>query len=99
MSYSQATLVQQVRYALQDTPAADSLTGSYTAAGLTLTVADATIYDKGDILEFKTDGDTFLVNSASGTTITMIAAGLGWDGATNANHASGAVFFLRPAFR
>lgn len=99
MSYSRATLVQEVRYILRDTPAADSITGSYSAAGLTLSVADATLYDKGDIIEFKTDGDTFLVDSAVGTTITMIAAGLGWDGATNANHASGAVFFLRPAFR
>ena len=99
MAYSKATLVQQVRYLLQDTPAADSLTGSYSAAGLTLTVADATLYDKGDIIEFVTDGDTFLVNSAAGTTITMIAAGLSWDGATNASHASGAIFYLRPQFR
>jgi hypothetical protein len=99
MAFSKATLVQEVRYALNDTPPADSITGSYSAAGLTLSVADATLYDKGDILEFKTDGDTFLVDSASGTTITMIAAGLSWDGSINANHASGAIFFLRPAFR
>ena len=99
MAYSKATLVQQVRYALQDTPAADNLTGAYTSTGLTLTVTDATLYDKGDILEFLADGDTFLVNSASGTTITMLAAGLSWDGSTNADHASGKAFVLRPAFR
>jgi len=99
MAFSRATLVQEVRYALSDTPPADSITGAYTAAGLTLSVADATLYDKGDILEFKLDGDTFLVDSAAGTTITMIAAGLSWDGSTNANHASGAVFFVKPAFR
>ena len=99
MAYSRATLVQRIRYLLQDTPAADNITGAYTAAGLTLTVTDATLYDKGDLLEFKADGDTFLVNSAAGTTVTMLAAGLSWDGSTNADHASGAAFFLRPAFR
>lgn len=106
MAYSRATLVQQVRHVLQDTPAADSITGAYSAAGLTLSVADATLYDKGDIIEFLSDngagtgiGDTFLVDSASGTTITMIAAGLGWDGSTNVAHDSGDIFLVRPAFR
>jgi hypothetical protein len=98
MAYTKATLVQKVRRILGDTPAADTITSGYTAAGLTLAVADATIYDKGDILEFKTDGDQFLVNSVSGTTITMLAAGLSWNGSTNANHSSGATFFTRPTF-
>lgn len=98
MTYAKATLVQQVRYVLQDTPAVDNITAGYTAAGTSLTVADATLYNKGDILEFVADGDTFLVDSGASTTITMKAAGLGWDGSTNANHANGAAFYIRPAY-
>lgn len=98
MTYSQATLVQQVRHILQDTPQVDVLTGSYTAAGVTLTVADATKYDVGDWIEF-TDGDTFIFTAASGTTLTTLASLLGWQGSTNANHSSGAYFYLKPAFR
>lgn len=99
MAVAKATLVQQIRHALRDTPQVDVLTGSYTAAGLTLTVADATKYDIGDELEFLADGDTFVVTAASGTTITTVAGFLGWQGSTNANHASGAVFMIKPAFR
>lgn len=98
MAVARATLIQQIRHLLRDTPQVDVLTGSYTAAGLSLTVADATKYDVGDELEFA-DGDTFVVTAASGTTITTVTALLGWQGSTNANHASGAFFFLKPAFR
>ena len=106
MAYAKASLVQKIRHVLLDTPQVDNITAGYTAAGLTLTVADATLYDKGDILEFFSDngagtgvGDTFLVDSTSGTTITMKAAGLGWEGSTNVDHDSGDGFYLRPAFR
>ena len=100
MAYSQATLIQRVRYLLQDTPATDNvLTTDYTAGVLTMRVTDATLYDKGDIIEFLADGDTFLIDSTSGTTLTFLAAGLSWDGSTNASHAIGKAFVLRPAFR
>lgn len=98
MTYAVATIVQQIRHMLRDTPQVDVLTGSYTAAGVSLTVADATKYDVGDELEFA-DGDTFVVTAASGTTITTVAGLLSWQGSTNANHSSGAFFFLKPAYR
>lgn len=98
MTYAVATIVQQIRHILRDTPQVDVLTGSYTAGGTSLTVADATKYDVGDEFEFA-DGDTFVATAASGTTITTVAGLLSWQGTTNANHASGAFFFLKPAYR
>lgn len=98
MAYAKASLIQKIRHVLNDTPQVDNITGAYTAGGTTLSVADATIYDKGDIIEFVTDGDQFLIDSASGTTLTMKAAGLGWGGSTNANHSNGDAFWLRPVF-
>lgn len=84
MSYSQATLVQRIRYELGDRPWEDS---SCTAASASSTITGATsgAWVKGDIGEFLEDGDTFLVISESSGTITATRS---YWGSTGAGHTS-----------
>lgn len=84
MSFSRVTFVQRIRWELGDRPWEDS---SLTAASASSTITGATTgyWVKGDIGEFIDDGDTFMVISETGGTITATRS---YDGSTGAAHTS-----------
>lgn len=96
MALAIATLVQDIRYELGDTPSVDAITSSPTSTGTSVTVADGTLYDTGNVLEFS-DGDRMLVRSVSGNTLT-VARGFkdGVPSGTGTAHSSGDLFLRDP---
>jgi hypothetical protein len=84
MALSQTTLVQRCRYELGDRPWEDASCSAANATS-TITGATATFWEKGDIGEFITDGDTFLTISLAATTITATRS---YWGSTGAAHTS-----------
>jgi hypothetical protein len=67
-------------------PRSQLLSASYSTGGTTLTFADASEFDVGDVI--KVDSEYFLVTATSATTPTVTYA---YAGSTNASHSSGAV--------
>jgi len=93
-----ATTLALVRDILNDEPWSDTINGAYTAAGTTLTITDFEELVRGDRLDFQDDGtyDLFIVDATpSGSTVTV---GIGYDGATNANHSNGARYYKSPRY-
>lgn len=88
-----ATLIQRTRRFLQDWPEGDSLTASCTANSTTLTVADATIYTPGHLMQIGTEG--MQVRSGVSTTLTVLR---GARGTTATTHANGDTILIRPRF-
>jgi len=67
-------------------PRATTLTAAYTSAGTSVTVADTTGFDVGDVLNI--DSERLLVTAiANSTTLTVVGA---QEGTTQANHANAA---------
>lgn len=64
-------------------PRSLNLSANYTTTGTTLTFADASEFDVGDVLQV--DSELFLVTATSATTPTV---SFGYLGTTNANHSS-----------
>lgn len=93
MATAASTLVQRTRRFLGDWPENDALTASTTSSSTTLTVADATIYSAGWLIQV--DTESMQVRSGSGTTVTVLR---GARGSTAASHASGATVLIRPRF-
>ena len=96
MAFSQATLIRRIRDILGDTPRGD-LNAADPTTGTTVTVADSTIYNNGDIIEFQDDGEQCFVRSNNGaTTMTVIR---GYNGTTAAtSHATNVVILKNPTF-
>lgn len=86
MAFSRATLVSRVRHILNDNPFYE--TGlTVAAAGTTsVTVADSTKYDVGDVLEWQDDGDQMLVTAVPNATTLTVARN--HNGTTAAAHSS-----------
>lgn len=78
---------------MKDWPEADSLTASQASTTTSFTVADATIYSPGWLVQVDNEG--MQVRSVSGTTVTVLRAARG---STAASHASGATVLMRPRF-
>jgi hypothetical protein len=79
-------------------PRSTALTGAYSLAGTTLVVADATIYDIGDVLQCQSE--YFLVTGtpnagSAGANATTIVVTYGYAGSANATHASGQILYTR----
>lgn len=73
MSYSQATLIRNIRSTLGDFPWQDTCTEPMDATETGLDVADTTKWSVGDVVEFQDDGERCLVTAlASATTLTVI---------------------------
>lgn len=95
MAYSQADLVQLIRYLLQDTPWETTNTSDPGAAGTTFTVGDGARWDEGAVGEFQDNGEQVWVRSVSGTTLTVKR---GHNSTTAQAHASGIVLYRDPVF-
>src|SRR5436853_1093603 len=96
MAYAIASLIQSARHLLDDNPWTDALTNSPASGGTTYSVADTTLYDKGNVLETD-DGDLAIVTAlASSTNLTVRRSVYG---ATAAAHTSGDTLTKDPVFR
>ncbi len=78
-------------------PRSQALTASYGTTGTTLTVADATEYDIGDVLQI--DNEFFLVTGTpdagtAGANATTIVVTYAYASTTNANHSNSAPCYL-----
>ena len=82
MTLARSTLFQRIRFELGDRPWEDS---SCSAANATSTITGATtdFWEKGDVGEFVTDGDAFLVISETAGTITATRSYWGSTGAAH----------------
>lgn len=92
MATTAATLIQRTRRFLGDWPQEDGLTASVSSSA-NLTVADATIYSPGWLVEV--DEEAMYVSAAAGTTLTVRR---GVRGTTAATHANSATILRRPHF-
>lgn len=70
-------------------PGSTTLASNYTASGTTISVADGSPYNDGDVLQI--ENELMLVTAASGNTLTVTT---GFAGTTNANHSSGVTVYL-----
>lgn len=82
MSLTQATLIQRIRWHLGDIPW--ETTGTTADATGDVTVADGDDWTEGDVGEFQSDGDTFLVRSKAGSDLVSVRSYYGSTGATHA---------------
>jgi hypothetical protein len=95
MAVTALTLINRVRTMVRDWPQIDKLTAAVTdTTGLTLTVADATIYTPNTIIQV--DQDAMVVASGASTTLTLKQRGA--RGTTAATHANAAAISIRPGF-
>lgn len=84
MSVTSATVIQRVRDILLDTPWATNFTGTIASTSTTsVTVADGTRWDEGDIVEFQDNGEQLYVSTVVGNVLTVVR---GWAGTTAATH-------------
>lgn len=93
MATAASTLIQRSRRFLGDWPEIDAVTASISSGGTTISVADATIYSAGWILQV--DQEAMYVSSGVGTTVTVRR---GIRGTTAASHASASTVLVRPHF-
>lgn len=93
-----ATVLALARDILSDEPWSDTINSAYTAAGTTLTITDYAELVRGNTLDFQDDGtyDLFIVDATPSSS--TVAVGIGYDGATNANHANGARYYKNPRY-
>lgn len=95
MATTAATLVQRVRKFLRDWPEGDVLTAIMSSTtSTTMTVADATIYSPGWVIQIDSEAMQVRTNAA-GTSLGVLRAARGTTGAT---HANGATILVRPRF-
>lgn len=90
-----ATLVDQTRNFIRDTPDYDQTTTSLNASTTTVQVADVSLYRGRWAIEV--DYETIMLRNVapSGTSMTGTR---GWRGSTATSHANSAGVFIRPAF-
>jgi hypothetical protein len=86
MAFSQATIVSRARHILNDNPFVETARTVAAAGTTSVTVADSTLYDVGDILEWQDDGDQMLVTAVPNATTLTVARGI--NGTTAAAHSS-----------
>ena len=93
-----ATTLALVRDILNDEPWSDTINASYTAAAMTITITDFAELVRGDTLDFQDDAtyDLFIVDATP--TTSTVTVGIGYDGATNANHANAARYYKSPRY-
>jgi len=95
MALSQATLVQRVRWELGDKRVWQTTGTAADASDATIDVPDGTDWTEGDIGEWVSDGDAFLVQSVASNTLTVVRS---FDGSTGAAHA-GTALTKNPRYR
>lgn len=95
MSFSQATLIDRIRFHLGDKPW--ETTGSASDATSTITVEEDEDWAKGDVGEFVEDGDTFRVRTpnAADNSLTAVRS---YYGSTGASHDAGSRIFKNPKY-
>jgi hypothetical protein len=94
MATSAATLIQRARRFVGDYNDYDQLTAAVSSTtATTITVADATIYTPGIVIQI--DSENMRAVSGTGTTLTVRR---GIQGSTAATHTDGATILNRPAF-
>lgn len=92
MSLTTLDLISKARRLISDYPQMDSLSGSVTAGGTSLTVADSSLYQKGWVISI--DEEAMLVTDMpNATTLTVTR---GYKGTTAAAHSSAANILVQP---
>lgn len=94
MATTAATVIQRARRFLGDWPENDALTASAASNSTTLTVADATIYSQGWLLQVDTES-MYVTANGVGTSVSVRRA---QRGSTATTHASAATVLMRPHF-
>lgn len=97
MAYSQATLIQEVRDLLGESPWYVALSTTISSsATTTVVVPDGTEWAAGDILEFQDDGEQCYVRSIATNDLTVYR---GFNGTTaSSSHTSGGLLIKNPVF-
>lgn len=94
MPETSARLIQRTRRFLRDWPDRDTISGSLSSSGTTVTVADATVYAANAPIEV--DTETMIVRAVASPTTLTVARGA--YGSTAATHASATPILVRPAW-
>lgn len=89
------TLVQRTRRFLGDWPSNDTITASLSSSGTSMSVATASDYFKGWLLEIDSEVLKVATSATTGTSVSILR---GQYGTTAATHASSATVLVRPEF-
>jgi hypothetical protein len=97
VAYSKATLIHRIRREIGDRPFYDICTEAMDTTETGLDVADSTVYDVGDVIEFQDDGEKVLVQALpSATSLTVARAYQGLTPGTGTSHSINATITKEP---
>lgn len=97
MSVNQTAIVQRIRNIVADPPYALPITNGLTGSSSTsLQFDDATIWTRGNILEWQDNGEQNYITAVTGSVTGTVIRG--WNNTTITGHASGSVAYKDPRF-
>jgi hypothetical protein len=98
MAFSKATLISRIRRVLNDNPWQDVCTEAMDTTETDLSVADTTLWQVGDILEFSDDGEQCLVTALFSATVLTVVRGYATTPGTGTAHNITTTVFKNPHY-